>query len=76
MATLEIRLARPEDKLPDNTIRIHCHRCNDSTLHERVVRDTFTGRYRKPLRAHPVYGAWSANKATWKCVNCGKKQKF
>lgn len=77
MATLTIGIARPEDRLPDNTIKIYCKTCDDSTLHERRIRDWDNRKIlRKPKRGRRIPMNNPYGKALWECLGCGEIHRF
>lgn len=77
LAKLLIRRATPEDMLPANTIRFYCPACDDSMLHERVVRDYYDrSKFIKAKRNHKCPLNNKYGKGYWKCQGCGKINRF
>jgi len=74
LAKIVIGKADPDKVLPYNVIRIPCKGCRESTLHDRVVRDRTTGKYRPVIAKFPERR--EGNKAYWKCRKCGTITKF
>lgn len=75
LATIVIGRAAENSEVTYNAIRIPCETCQNSTMHDRIVKDRFTGMYRK-ARAKGVLIGWTGTKRTYRCRECGTKREF